>query len=587
MTARWSRGQLRRGWSAALVALLASSSGAVVDGVCGDERGGEVVVSLPAEPRTFNPLVARDAGSLAILGVLMEEPVGVHAGTSKPRPLLAEEWRASQDRRRLHFTLRREARFSDGQPVTADDVLFTFTVLLDEEVGAPQRDLLLQGGQRLDVFKVDERTVRIELQKPHAVGVRMLDSLFVLPRHRLADAYESGKLRETWALDAGTEVVGAGPFRLRSYEPGVQLVLERNPHYWRVEDGVRLPCVDRLRLRFESNPDRAVARFGAGETDFLAGLDATRFESLQRRLRSGRLAAVARDLGAGLSYDLIVFNQNSPGVGPAPARAAASEWFSSAAFRKAVNAVVDRPAIARLVYRGRAESLRVHVASTDPVWALPPDGPVTPDVASARALLASAGFAWRDNELVDVAGRRVRLSLVHSSSNPDRARIAAIIQEDLSKLGIDLVVVPLEFASLVERLFEKRDYELALLTLARGDFDPNPDVSVFASSGANHVWDRGPRDPLPPWQSEIDRLLAEQMFEADHDRRIELYRQFLSLLVEHVPVVVLTARHSLVAYSERLGGVEPGLLGHPLLWNVEEVSVDDADGVEGVDEERD
>ncbi len=552
-----------------LLILVALPCQAVAETVCGDARGGAAVVSLPSEPRTFNPMVARDAASLSVLGVLMEEAVGVHSRTSEPRPLLAEEWTLSEDRKQLHFKLREGARFSDGQPVTVDDVLFTFTALLDENVGAPQRDLLLQGGQHVGVVKVDERSIRLEMEKPHAVGVRMLDSLFILPRHRLLEAYRSGTLGDAWALDAATEVVGAGPFQVQSYEPGVELVLERNPHYWRSDgdgdsDGdARLPCLDRLTLRFESNPDRAVARLGAGETDFLSGLSAERFELLQRS-RSDGLEASALDLGPGLTYDLIVFNSNTPG--PLPAR----EWLDEVAFRRAVSMAVDRQAIARLVYRGRAEALRVHIASTDPIWGVEA-APISVDVAAARQVLADAGFGWRDDQLVDDSGRRVRLSLIHSAGNANRGRIAAILQEDLRKLGVELVVVPLEFASLVERLFEKRDYELALLTLARGDFDPNPDVSVFSSTGANHVWDRGPRDPLPAWQQDIDRLLAEQMFEPDQDRRIEMYRQFLALLQEHVPVVPLTARHSLVAYSDRLGGVDAGLLGHPLLWNVEEV----------------
>src|SRR5271170_8368606 len=208
--------------------------------------GGRLVMSLRAEPKTLNPLTAADAPSREVIGVMHADLVHINRATQLPEPALAKSWKVSPDGLRYTLVLRKGLRFSDGQPLDADDVLFTMRVYLDESVHASQRDLLIVGGKPITVRKVDASTVIFEMVKPYGPGERLFDGLTILPRHLLEKAYAEGKLAQSGGLaTAANQWAGAGPYRLKEYQPGQKLVLERNPFYWKADaKGNRLHYLD-------------------------------------------------------------------------------------------------------------------------------------------------------------------------------------------------------------------------------------------------------------------------------------------------------------------------------------------------------
>jgi len=142
-------------------------------------------------------------------------------------------------------------------------VLFTFRVYLDENVHAPQRDLLIIGGKPISVRKLDARTVVFQLPKTYGVAERLFDGLAILPRHLLEKSYQEGKLGQIGTLTtAANQWAGLGPFRLKEYVAGQRLVLERNPNYWKTDaKGNRLPYVNELVFLFVPNADAQVLKF--------------------------------------------------------------------------------------------------------------------------------------------------------------------------------------------------------------------------------------------------------------------------------------------------------------------------------------
>ena len=132
--------------------------------------GGRIVLALRTEPKTLNPLTALDQPSRDVLGRMMADLIHINAISQQTQPALAESWKASKDG--LHYTLklRRGLRFSDGHPMSADDVLFTFQALLDEKVNSSQRDLLIIGGKPIAVRKIDDFTVAFDLPRPYAAA---------------------------------------------------------------------------------------------------------------------------------------------------------------------------------------------------------------------------------------------------------------------------------------------------------------------------------------------------------------------------------------------------------------------------------
>src|SRR2546422_163508 len=247
--------------------------------------GGQLVVSLRSEPKTLNPVTMTDNPSKEVIWRMMADLVHINRFTQQTEPALAKSWKVSPDGLRYTLKLRRGLRFSDGHPLEADDVLFSFRLYLDEKVHAPQRDLLIVGGKPIVVGKLDSETLVFELAQPYGVGDRLFDGFAILPRHLLQKAYSEGTLAQAWSLTTPPEqIAGLGPFRLKQYVPGQRLVLERNPYYWKADrKGNRLPYLDELVFLIVPSEDAQVIRFQAGDTDVISRLNAENYAVLERQ----------------------------------------------------------------------------------------------------------------------------------------------------------------------------------------------------------------------------------------------------------------------------------------------------------------
>ncbi|MEM7354620.1 MAG: ABC transporter substrate-binding protein, partial [Acidobacteriota bacterium] len=421
--------------------------------------------------------------------------------------------------------------------------------------------------------KLEAHTLRFTLKEPYAVGERLFDSIPILPRHRLEPAFREGRLHEAWGLQTPpSEVVGLGPFQVSKYVAGERLELVRNPHYWKVDrEGHRLPYLDRLIFLFVAHEDAQALRFKAGEAHLTDRLSARNFALLERY--QAKHGYVLRDLGASLNYNFLVFNLNDleglEGIDPAIARK--QTWFRQVAFRRAVSAAIDRQAIARLVYQGRATPLLTHETPSNP-WHNPKLTVPVRSLDSARQLLRSAGFRWRDDgRLLDAEGTPVALSILTSSSNKERSGIATILQADLDELGIAVQIVALEFKALVERVTRSFEYEASLLAFGAGDVDPNSAIGMLTSEGASHLRRLRRRTPPEPWQQEIDRLMEQQLVALDPQRRRRLYDRVQQLVAENQPMIFLVSPNVLTGAASRLGNFKPAILSHFTLWNADEL----------------
>ncbi len=535
------------------------------------KRGGRLVAALAAEPRTFNPAVAGENASIAVIETTMADLIHIDRESQETVPALARSWTASADGRRYTLELRRGLRFSDGHPFDADDVVFSFEVYLDEAVASPQRDLLLIGARPIAVAKLDDHTVEVVLAEPYAAAERLFDGFAILPRHRLGEAHRRGELATAWSLGTPPDqIVGLGPFRLREHRPGEHLVLERNPFYWKVDSaGARLPYLEQLVFRFVPTQDAKVLRFQAGEIDVVERLSADSYAQLAEE--AGRRGWEVRDLGPSLDYNFLFFNLN-PVAAELPRVARRQRWFRQRCFRQAVSAAIDRQGIARLVYRGRATALATHVTPGNKRWVHAALEPSVRSLARASRLLEECGFRRAEaGALVDGAGQRVELSILTLASSSERQRIATIVQQDLQQLGIGVQVVALELKAAFERLFQTFDYDACILGLSGGDTDPNPALNVLLSDGSHHLWHLGQSEPATPWEAEIDRLMKQQLTTLDPRTRKRLYDRVQEIVAEELPMIPLVSSNVLVAAKRGLGNFRPAILDHPTLWNAEEL----------------
>jgi peptide/nickel transport system substrate-binding protein len=272
-----------------------------------------------------------------------------------------------------------------------------------------------------------------------------------------------------------------------------------------------------------------------------------------------------RDAGPGLEYNFLFFNWNAAGP--------QGDWFRSLKFRQAVAHAIDRDAMVRLVYQGRGSPIWSQVTSGNPLWRTEALTKYPYDPSTAERLLRDAGFRRDGGSLVDHEGRPVEFSAMFSASNQPRRKMATLIQEDLARVGIRVRLLPMEFGVMMDAVLQTRKFDAALWGLASGDADPNSEMNVWSSDGTLHVWNlkspSAPRQPLDPWEMEVDRLMAAQMTTLDVKARKAAYDRVQQLVSANLPLVFLASPHVLAAGDRNLGNFEPSVMEPVLLWNAE------------------
>jgi peptide/nickel transport system substrate-binding protein len=538
------------------------------------QAGGRLVVALRSEPKTLNPILSVDATSREVIGAMNADLIHINRETQRTEPALAKSWSVSLDGRRYTLQLRRGVKFSDGAPFTADDVVFSFQLYLDENLHSPQRDLLVLDGKPIIVKKIDAYTVECELAKPYAPAERLFDGLAMMPSHLLEKPYREGKLEQTWATNApAAEMAGLGAFRLREYIPGQRIVLERNPNYWKTDAvGNRLPYLTELTFIFVPNEDAQVIKFQSAETHVLERAGADNFALLQKHAKAK--GECLYDLGPGLEFLFLFFNMNHLDATKSPDITAKQAWFRDLQFRQAVSLAMDRKGMARLVYDGRATPIWGNVTPGNKLWLNGNLPHPERSLEQGKTLLQSAGFSWNaSGALLDAQKRPVTFTILVSSSNAQRTKLATIAQDDLKQLGMDVHIVPMEFRALVDRVLNTKEYEAVLMNLVNGDVDPTPEMNLWLSSGETHLWDLGEAKPATPWEAELDRLMEAQMTTTDSAARKKLYDRVQELAAQNLPFIFLLSPNILVGAQATVGNFRPAILEPYALWNADQLFI--------------
>jgi peptide/nickel transport system substrate-binding protein len=570
---RWMRAGWRRGRIAPFAALiLLAYAGCRVPAVRLAHPfapGSTIVASVRAEPRSFNRYLTRDLTSDVIAYLSHGALVRVNRRTQQLDPELAESWDLLPDGVTYRLKLRHDVRFSDGAPFSSADVVFSFRAIYDTRGGMLIADSLYVRGKALVVAAVDPLTVTIRFPAPFGPGLRLIEGIPIVPRHRLEAAYQDGKFASAWGLTTPpSELAGLGPFVLRRYEPGQRLIFDRNPHYWRrTADGRALPAADHVVLEIVPDQDAEQLRMIAGDLDFTQSEIRPSDYALQRRAEAqGRLTLT--DLGPGIDGDLLWFN-----LTPAKRQDQRSPWLQHVDFRRAVSHAIDRNAFVNDVYLGAAIPAYGVVSPGNRDWYAEVPVPRY-DPAAAHALLDALGLRVRDRDGVreDAAGTPVRFSLLTQKGNTSLERGAAVIRDNLRQFGIQVDVVEFEVGALIQR-FSSGDYDAIYFRLLTTDTDPSLNPDFWLSSGAAHVWDPAQTAPATAWEQEIERLMDEISTSRDQTRRVRLFGEVQRIMGREVPVLCFAFPRLWFAMSSRISQATPAPFLAPLLWNPSVITV--------------
>ena len=540
-------------------------------------RGGKMVYRVSSPPKTFNYLLANDESSiLTAFYLLNSRLVEFDHSTQTYVPGLAEAWTMGTDRRSVDIRLRDGLKFSDGQPLTSSDVAFTLEAAYDERNNAAVfRDALLINGKPISVKVIDDRNLQLVLPETIAAPDNYLYNIAALPRNALEADQKAGRLSEAWKITAPpASVVSSGPFVVASAAAAERIVLKRNPYYWKRDaQGTQLPYLDELTL--EVVPDANQARVGLdqGTIDIVDRIRPADYASL---LNAGG-AVRAFDLGPGLGVDYIWFNLNPAKPDGTRLNPVKLAWFSDARFRRAISMAVDRDSIARSTLQGLATPLYGVVSPANRVWANLDLPKITYNLAQAASLLQEAGFTRRGAtdapELVDAQGNRVEFSLLVPAESEPRKLMAAVIQEDLAKLGIRMQIVPIEFAAVTNAWTKSYEYDAILLGLSLTDLEPATYASLMLSRGDAHQWRPNQKSPSTEWETKVDQLFAEQASESDPGKRKSEFHEIQRIMADASPVIPIVTRHVVSAANSRVGNFSPSPVFPYSMWNADELFI--------------
>ncbi|MEZ5286345.1 MAG: ABC transporter substrate-binding protein [Vicinamibacterales bacterium] len=534
-------------------------------------RGGRLVVSQRSEPRSFNRLVSLSTATDVFTHLTQARLVRVNRATRALEPGLAERWDAAPDARTFTLTLREGLRWSDGAPFGVEDVLFTFRALYDPKARSPIATSLLVQGKPLDVSSPAPRTIRVVFPAPFGPGLRLLDNVPILPRHKLEAALEAGTFAEAWsAATPPGELAGMGPFQLARYEPGQRLVLSRNPHYWRTgDDGTALPYLDEVTLEIVPDQNAELLRLQSGAIDMQQqALRAEDIAALQPQVAAQSVRLI--ELGVSTDPDVFFINLREPYWKADPRRG----WVTRRELRQAISYAVDREAFAEDLFLGAAVPIWGPVTPGNTEWFSPnvPRYPYSPE--RARELLAGLGFANRDADewLEDPQGHEARLTVLTYRGNTVLEREAGRLADDLRQVGVALDVVPLEQNALIERMLGG-DFEAIYFGYNATDLDPALSKDFWLSSGAAHIWNLEQASPATEWEGRIDALMAQQASATDPAERRRLFAEVQRIFGEELPALYFVAPRLYMGVSGRTTNLHPSVLRPQLLWAADAIAV--------------
>ncbi|MBE9065290.1 ABC transporter substrate-binding protein [Leptolyngbya cf. ectocarpi LEGE 11479] len=582
MFRRWSY------WLMGLVMVVAIASCSLDNFKASDTESSRLVYSILSDPKTFNyPLSSERPNifGLTYKGLIME-----NYETGEIEPELAESWQFSEDGLAITYTLRDNLKWSDGEPLTAEDVLFTYNdIFLNDKIPTQIRDILRIGEAGLlpTVTKLSERQIKFEVPEPFAPFLRNT-GVKIMPKHVLADSLTQTDSNgnplflSTWGTSTPPqEIVVNGPYRLKAFTPGERVVFERNPYYWRTDTaGNPQPYIEEIVWQVVESQDGEFVQFRSGGLD-LTTVKPDNFSLLKREEERGNFTIYNGGPAAGSLFISFNLNQGSrngkPLVDPIKSR-----WFNTLEFRQAVAHAIDRPTMLNNIYQGLGVLQDSPIFPLSPYSASPEEDGIRAyeyNLEKAKELLLSAGFDYNDsNQLVDADGNPVRFTLITNAGNKVREALGAQIKQDLSKIGITVDFTPISWGSLVEKLGDSLEWDCHLISFG-GGLEPNGGSNVWNPDGGLHAFNQKPlpgQDPLEgrvvaDWEARIGQLYLQGAQELDEAKRREIYVEAQRIAQENLPFIYLINQYSMAAIRNKVENIKYSPLG--ALWNIYEINL--------------
>lgn len=554
------------------------------------QLANRLILPTPSGPATFNYPLNQSAYS--VFGYMYEGLINENGLTSALEPGLAESWEVSKDGKKIVFTLREGLKWSDGEPMTTDDIIFSYEkIYFNDQIPSGLKDTLRVGMSRQfpKIKKIDSRRVEFSVAEPFAPFIRYAGGIPILPAHILqesisnTDSEGKPKFLTTWGTDTDPQkIVGNGQYRMLSYTPNQRVVLERNPYFWRKDtQGKAQPYIQKIVWQIIENSDTQLLNFRSGDLDSL-DVQPEVFPLLKREEKRGKYTVFNGGPDTGSVFMCFNLNQgrnaqNQPFVDPIKSR-----WFANKEFRQAIAYGINRDTMTNNIYRGLGAPLHSPIPAQSPFYLSPKAGLKTynHDQQKAKKLLLSAGFKYNaEGELLDREGNKVRFTLLMAAGKKVREQMGTQIKQDLGKLGMQIDTQFLSFNTYVEKLRLTKNWDTYLGGFT-GGLEPHSGYNIWSVNGTLHSFNQGPQAGEPQikgwkaadWEQKIDDLYVKASQELNEAKRKELYAETQRIIAEQVPFIYMVNPLTFEAVRDRISGIRYSAIGGAF-WNLYELKI--------------
>ena len=550
------------------------------------QPGGTLTLSLDNAPPSFFYYGVIDNNLQAVSQQIFDPLLEFNLDTYELVPGLAESWEVSDDGTAYTFRLREGVTWQDGEPFTAEDVVFTYTqIVMNPEAlagDAAQFVVNVDGEDRMvEVEAVDDMTVRFTLPAPSA-SFLIRQRFFIMPKHKLLEFSQEGgaapaDINNAWPTDGDlSNVVGTGPFRLTGYTAGQKVTLQKNENYWKEDaSGTQLPYVDTLEYLIISGSENQVAQFLAGNLDAL-NITGAQFPDLKGREVAGADFRVVTSEALFGSPPHLAFNFDA-------ADPALAEAFSNTDFRRAVEYAVDRQRVIDDVYNGLATLPGTPTAPADGTFYTDTTELMNMfDLEQANAGLDALGYTDTDGDGVRNLpdGEPLEFTLTYNADSTIFTDIATILQNDFAQAGVRVNLQGVQGSSLFSTALGG-DFD-AILVAFGNQPDPELRTPIWQPGGSLYYWHRATQaaegetqpdfDAMSDWERRIYDIFDEASKLTDQAQRVELYGEWQRINAENVPVIMIAKGSNAAAVYNRVQnfvfslGVIPGYNPVPLYF---------------------
>lgn len=542
--------------------------------------GGALVSSTIGEgPKTFNPFNTKDATSATMADTMFDGLVTSRPDTGEVIPKLAKSFEISPDGKTYTFHLRKGIKWSDGKPITANDVVFTWDKIILAGLGnTSTRDSVLIDGQLPKVEKIDDYTMKFTTIKPFAPFLRIL-SAPIAPKHIFEPAVKKGaKYFDSFMSTTinPKDLVVSGAFKLKEYVPAQRIVFERNPDYYVINlNNEKLPYLDKIIYLIVGDLNNEILKFEAGELDVISlrGSNVGRYKK-----REATSDFIIYDIGpdTGTMFVAINMNKRKNEQGKSYVNPVKQVWFNDINFRNAIDWAIDRQAMVNNIANGLASPLFTS-ESLNSIYLNKKLASGHPkDLNKAKEYLKKSGFYWKNKVLYDRKGNKVEFDLYTNAGNTEREAIGVMVKQDLDDLGMKVNFKPVEFNSLVNKLVNSYDWDLVIMGLTGTPLEPHNGKNVWYSNGSLHLFNQRPADikvtDRLPWETQLDKIIDEASLKITFNDRKKLYDEYQQIIYDEKPIIYLYSPIRVTAIRKKFGNIYPSPLSG-IAYNTDEIYI--------------